>query len=279
MKRKVIPILLVVFIALFLVVVVPILINESYKARTIYVTAWDAADVLSYYGMILAALIGVVGVYLTVYAANKNYREDARNRILPYISVNVVDRIVPDPFIVGFNRSEDKPSDVSQLADKADESSNDSVYFMISKKGVAVFRELSEEDLNLINSLPVVWKRGVKDERMYIRNAKDVNIPFEIENIGNGSALRLSVGLKPSNKKVHFETEITLKQNQSRRILIYSKERFEEIAGEYTVEIKYRDISGNWYEQLFPVSISVDEKKRTIQSIDLEGEQKLLRGN
>lgn len=75
---------------IILVVVVPIIINECYRKNAGYITVWNAADLLSYYGTIVAAGIGIVGVYFTVYIVNKNYRDDARNRILPYIAINVI---------------------------------------------------------------------------------------------------------------------------------------------------------------------------------------------
>lgn len=37
-------------IALVLIVGVPIIINECYKTNSGYMTMWDAADVLAYYG-------------------------------------------------------------------------------------------------------------------------------------------------------------------------------------------------------------------------------------
>lgn len=46
----------------------PILINECYKIGAGYITIWNADDVLAYYGAVVAALMGVLGVYLTVYA-------------------------------------------------------------------------------------------------------------------------------------------------------------------------------------------------------------------
>ena len=82
--------ILIAVIALALIVGVPIIINECYKTNSGYMTIWGAADALSYYGAIIAASIGVVGVYFTVYMANRNYREDARNRILPYIAIDVI---------------------------------------------------------------------------------------------------------------------------------------------------------------------------------------------
>ncbi len=76
-KNRVIWIVVAVFVLLLLTVGGPILINELYKKNSGYMTIWGAADVLSYYGMIIAALGGVAGVYLTVYVSTKHYREDA----------------------------------------------------------------------------------------------------------------------------------------------------------------------------------------------------------
>ena len=101
--------ILIAAIALVLIVGVPIIINECYKMNSGYMTMWSAADVLSYYGAIIAASIGVIGVYFTVYIANRNYREDARNRTLPYIAIDVINNIQPDPFLEGLG-SEDYSS-------------------------------------------------------------------------------------------------------------------------------------------------------------------------
>ena len=100
---------LFVLALLAVVIGIPVIINESYKANSGYMTIWGAADALSYYGAIIAASIGVVGVYFTVYMANRNYREDARNRTLPYIAIDVINNIQPDPFLEGLG-SEDYSS-------------------------------------------------------------------------------------------------------------------------------------------------------------------------
>ena len=68
----------------------PFLINECYKDNSRFTTVWNTTDILSYYGSIASALIGILGVYFTVYIANKNYREDAKSKILPYIAINVI---------------------------------------------------------------------------------------------------------------------------------------------------------------------------------------------
>ena len=67
-----------------LVFVVPIIINECYKANSGYLTMWTAADMLSYYGTILAASGAVIGVFLSIQYSQKQYKEDTRHRALPY---------------------------------------------------------------------------------------------------------------------------------------------------------------------------------------------------
>lgn len=52
---------------ILLVVVIPIAINECYKADAVYyVTIWDAADVLSYYGTVLGAVAAVTALVATI---------------------------------------------------------------------------------------------------------------------------------------------------------------------------------------------------------------------
>ncbi|MCW0884537.1 MULTISPECIES: hypothetical protein [Eisenbergiella] len=70
MKKK--HIILLYILVLLLSLVIPIIINESYKANTGYITLWEAKDVLLYFGSILGALgttfIGVVALFQSAQA-------------------------------------------------------------------------------------------------------------------------------------------------------------------------------------------------------------------
>lgn len=50
----------------FIIILIPFIINESYKSGTGYITLWDAADMLSFYGSILSFLgtivLGIIAV-------------------------------------------------------------------------------------------------------------------------------------------------------------------------------------------------------------------------
>ena len=56
----------------------------------------------------------------------------------------------------------------------------------------------------------------------------------------------------------------------------FSEKELDEIKGNYVFSVYYEDISGNIYEQLFPVEI-VNENKKWYTRIDTNGEQRLIR--
>lgn len=51
---------------LFLVVGVPIIINEAYKANKGYLTVWGGPEVLSYYGTLLGAAATIIALFATI---------------------------------------------------------------------------------------------------------------------------------------------------------------------------------------------------------------------
>lgn len=135
---------------------------------------------------------------------------------------------------------------------------------------------MQKSDLKTISESEAIWKRGTQDERMYVRDSEIVCLPLKIENVGNGIATRLCVGLYKVGGKPHYETEITLKQNEKRKLFIFSREQFDDIKGQYILSVKYSDIAGNRYEQAFPIELTIGEKGRRLKSIDLTGTQNMI---
>ena len=62
---------------IFLVVGVPIIINELYKSNSGYRTVWNAADVLSYYGALCGLGVTIVTVGLTLSFTYKQLKRDS----------------------------------------------------------------------------------------------------------------------------------------------------------------------------------------------------------
>lgn len=74
---KVIKIIFGIIAAIFLIVGIPIIINECYKANCGYITVWDGADVLGYYGAILGSIIAVATLAITIIFTKKQIQRDS----------------------------------------------------------------------------------------------------------------------------------------------------------------------------------------------------------
>ena len=72
---KVIKIILGLIAAIFLTVGIPIIINECYKVNCGYITVWDGADVLGYYGAILGSIIAVATLVITIVFTKSKFKE------------------------------------------------------------------------------------------------------------------------------------------------------------------------------------------------------------
>ena len=77
--RKTKFIAIIISIILVSVVVIPIAINESYKHGVVYVTKWDATDVLSFYGTLLGAATTAITLIGTIQFTRKQIQ---RNQFL-----------------------------------------------------------------------------------------------------------------------------------------------------------------------------------------------------
>lgn len=266
---------LCIVVILCLIFGVPFQINECYKTGG-YITMWNAADVLSYYGTIIAAVIGIVGVYLTVHISNKNYRDDARSRVLPFIAVNVLNVKQPDPFLEGLGT--ESYSDMGNdpvILDSISGKNRNHLFFVIDGKSkIRVIDSLTDVEAQKVKETEVIWRRG-KDGTLYQRDSACISMPFVLENIGNGAAKNLRMGLSYANDKPFFKTEIILKQNEKFYVHIFSEKDFNKIKGKYVFAIYYEDISGNQYEQKFPIQIH-EENNNRYKNLNTNGKQRLL---
>ncbi len=68
---------LIVLGAVFLIVGIPVIINECYKANCGYITVWDGSDVLGYYGTILGSVIAVISIIVTIAFTKKQIQRES----------------------------------------------------------------------------------------------------------------------------------------------------------------------------------------------------------
>lgn len=77
MKSKIKYIVEAVMVVIFFTVGVPIIINEAYKTDSGYLTLWNAADVLSYYGTIIGAIATIIALVITISFTRKQIHRDS----------------------------------------------------------------------------------------------------------------------------------------------------------------------------------------------------------
>lgn len=102
MKIKLLKFLSCGLLAVFIIVGIPLIINELYKMNIGYITVWSGDDILSYYGSIIGALITGVTLVVTISFTKKqieresyvNY-ETSRCKKLEKIFNNALDNINP----------------------------------------------------------------------------------------------------------------------------------------------------------------------------------------
>lgn len=99
---KITKIVIAIMAAIFFIVGIPLIINECYKANCGYITVWDGADVLGYYGTLLGAAIAVLTLVVTIVFTKKQIQRDGYLRAeteklskLESIFLEILDSINP----------------------------------------------------------------------------------------------------------------------------------------------------------------------------------------
>ena len=152
----------------------------------------------------------VTGVYFTVYMANRNYREDARNRILPYIAIDVINNIQPDPFLEGVGSEEySSMGNAPIIEESINGKANNHLFFVIDGTSkIRASESFHEDEAEKAKRTSVMWIRAEKDGKMYLRESACISMPFLVKNIGNGPAKKLRMAFSCQNRTPFFKTEI-----------------------------------------------------------------------
>ena len=64
-------------VVIFFIFVIPIIINESYKSNSGYMTMWGAGDVLSYYGTALGSAVTIAVLFVTISFTRKQIQRES----------------------------------------------------------------------------------------------------------------------------------------------------------------------------------------------------------
>ena len=248
-----------VLVAGFFIIGIPLLINWLYKQPAgidFFRMGWNVDAVLTYYGSIIAAVATVLGVFLSVKYAQENYREDERNRQLPFMALSFLRRESK------FHLFDMTNTDVGDSEDEDEyyyEFKLRKIYIIITKSEIIYKKRLSKDQNELL------LKNGcktVKDGNKVSLVQRDlVSMPMELENVGNGPAIDVRISLYNDKEKIRAVSLDTLKNGDTIYLHIYSEEKAENILGKYTLEVIYKDILSNAYTQKYPVTIAKNNNR------------------
>ena len=273
-NRKIIEIL-VIIISIF-VILGPIIINLLFKwnSNIEYIESeWDASSALNYYGIIIGAIIGIMGVFITVLHSQKKYSEDIKIQSLPFFALNILEK-KSKQFDLFENIEEVNLLLPEEIDDREyNEYKPRQVYFIIEGNKIIPKRSLSREQKLLLTNNGITLTKGDKGEYIYGKDMM-LSFPLEFENVGRGAAINVRIGLnkKKLKKKTYLRPE-NIKVNESYYVNIFSNNIDDNMVGNYLLEIAYEDIYQTNYIQQYAILIEKENEGYTI-TIDFKSNQK-----
>lgn len=245
------------FIFLFFIII-PTCINLAFKYDSgiiILQAEWDASDALSFYGGILAAGLGIYGVFLSIQYAQKNYRDDLKNQVLPYLVVTQLrglsryNALVDGPDIK--TKAENSPEGNESDDPLYEEYKLTKIYYIIEPNGIKNYIDIPPRYKPILEKKGASWET-VANGCYILQKRPYISFPVEIENVGNGTAVYARIGFYKKEDTPQYLPPIQLKPKETFYIHIFSVLPLENVYGEYTLSIIYQDIYHNRYEQSFP---------------------------
>lgn len=266
-------------IVLFFIFIGPIIINLLFKQSScceLFVAEWNASAALSYYGTIIAAIIAVYGVFFTIQYSQKSYKEDVRNRALPFIVIDkLYSKINMDlSQVIEENRFEFQETQGYVEYKLVD-------YYCILENGEIFFKTgLTKNQQMMINNRGL--KRIGMPNKLSLEAVNLLYVPIEIENIGNGTAIRMRCGINRKDSEYphrKYLPTISLKTFTPIMLHIFSEDCSKDSPnlGNYVLSFYYDDIYSNSYEQHFDIIIGYKEEVNNIMvAIDMSHTQIFL---
>jgi hypothetical protein len=266
-------------LALFIVfvIIIPMGINFLFKLESpvsFFAAEWSAGEVLNFYGSLVASGATIIGVYLSIDYAQRNYREDEKNRIRPYLALTHIRSRSNYNFVIGKN-NENEP--VQHAQDTYKEFRLERVYIILSKDGIAFKDGLDDRQRQLLVQYGLRWEAMESGYRLMYKDF--VSLPFEVENVGMGPALDLKIAFYKITSSEHKGASVyTLKPNDKIYFHIFSELEDDALLGQYVIDLRYQDIQGTQFTQKYPTYFERKEElnNRVSQIVDFTGKQEIL---
>ncbi len=262
---------LIVFI---LLLGVPFLINFLFKKDlgiNCLRAEWEAGDALNYYGVLLAAIIAIWGVYLTIQDSRKNVSEQTRFNELPHLTMDILHQeIRSDVFPI-----HELPAPSTQNEKEYyKEYRLREIYFIVEEGKINIKTGLTEEQQELVKHRGRRWISNFPNRFSY-KDRKLISTAMEIENVGPGAAVNLRIGLNHKGNEAKFIPPRSLNSKKTLYLFIYAENPNNLNVGEYELAFYYNDILGNSYKQIFRIDI-IEENENICLQLDLDSQQERI---
>lgn len=260
-----------IIVFFFFAIVGPLGINQIFyrpPVFPIFKVSWEIGDALSHYGVLVAAVATIVGVYVSIGAAQRSYHEDEINRVKPYIALTgyctacKVQLFSNNPDIAASN-ADNQSSYEEYILDK--------VHVVIENQQILFKRELSDEQKKIVETYGL-YLRDTGDHKYVLDSGHYIYLPLKIENVGSGTATNMFIGFYQENTKHRGVNLYTFKVGQVAYCAIFSNDSEETLFGKYVLNLTYGDILGNHYSQKYPIVIGKEGTHYCI-TIDWSGVQ------
>ena len=262
------------------IVAIPFGINSLFKLTSplnIFIAEWGAGDALAFYGVMLASATTIIGVYISIEYAQRNYRIDEANRVKPYLALTHYKSHSKTNLFSGFAPSQTGKSigEQDQGTSAYEEYRLEKVYIIINQATIEYRDRLSDAQQQRLKSGGFEWcNQGGGCHTLQARSF--VSVPFEVENVGNGAATNTMVAFYKKGEKRRGVSLYTIKQGDSFYFHSFCDDANIVKGHDYIIELLYGDIIGNYYSQKYPVVFDEDaEMKRFCTTVDLSGKQEL----
>lgn len=182
------------------IVAIPFGINSLFKLTSplnIFIAEWGAGDALAFYGVMLASATTIIGVYISIEYAQRNYRIDEANRVKPYLALTHYKSHSKTNLFSGF-----APSQTGKIIGEQDQGTSaykeyrlEKVYIIINQATIEYRDRLSDAQQQRLKSGGFEWcNQGGGCHTLQARSF--VSVPFEVENVGNGAATNTNIGVQ-----------------------------------------------------------------------------------
>ena len=262
----------IIIFSLVFIFLIPLAINAIFKQKApcnFWVAEWGAGDALSFYGTLLASVATIIGVYMTIQYAQKSYKDDIRNQVLPFFAVTQLrGRSNYNPFLDGFDDTGTTGCNESNNTNPPlyEESKLSKIYFCLETSEIKNYIDLPPRYIELLEKSGASWAAAA-DGCYMLQKHPFISFPMEIENVGNGTAIYVRIGFFKNSDTPQYLPPVNLKAGEKFYIHIFSAIPIEKTYGEYKLSIQYQDIYKNSYMQEYPF---VAEEKGYHLTLDVE---------